>query len=314
MTIYISGTFPALCTLSMNQFILAQGYAKKGMVAVIIGALCNVILDSIFIYIFDMGVGGAAAATVISQILAMLFVLTALRSKTMTLRLKLGGISSDTVKRILIIGIMPFLITVLDNFILILLNIQLRRCGGSMGDTYITCCAIVQSFMVLVNCPGQGITNGCGTLFGFHYGAGSYKKVMSIFKYVFLLCMAYMSVLFVIAQFCPRPFVRLFSTNPSEIALTSDFISKYTLGLFGIAVQFAFVDGLTAMGKVKYAMPLSLFRKLVYIISVVVIPVILPLENIFYTGTVADVIGSLFTLTVFFTLFRKKLKNEMLKS
>ncbi len=308
MTIYILGTFASFCSIGMNQFILAQGYAGRGMVAVVIGALCNVFLDPLFIYVFKMGIAGAAAATVASQGLAMIFVLYTLRRREMPVRLGFGDFRIHTIGRILLIGIMPFFITLFDNMILILLNVQLRRWGGDMGDVYIACCAVVQSFMVIVNCPGTGITNGCGTLFGYHYGAGNFDKVMSIFKYVFLLCLFYMLILMAVAQTAVTPFVRLFLNDPGQIALAGRLISKYTLGLWGIAIQFAFVDGLTAMGEVRYALPLSLFRKVVYIAFVFILPLVTTLDNLFYVGTIADVVGSLFTVFVFFTFIKDRLK------
>lgn len=206
----------------------------------------------------------------------------------------------------------PFLITVFDNMILIFPNMQLRRYGGdALGDTYIACSAVVQSFMVIVNSPGLGITSGCGTLFSYHYGAGNYCKVMQCFRSVFALCLVYMLVLLEISQTAAAPFVRLFLRDPQQIGLKSDFISRYTLGPPGVAVQLALVDGLTAMGRVRQAMPLSLFRKGVYIARVFLLPVFLELKYIFYAGTIADVVGSLFTAAVFLTIERRKLKAEL---
>ena len=311
ITIYISGTFASFCSIGMNQFILAQGYPGRGMAAVIIGAVCNVFLDPLLIYVFRMGIAGAAFATVISQLLAMIFVLKTLRRKEMTVRAGLRGFDFKTLRRILAIGFMPFFITLFDNMILILLNVTLRKYGGDMGDVYIACAAVVQSFMVFANCPGQGITNGCGTLFSFHYGAGNYGKVMDIFKYVFLLCL--MLVLMVISQTAAEPFARLFISDPTQTALASRLISKYTLGLWGIAIQFAFVDGITAMGEVRYALPISLFRKTVYIIFVFILPVVTTLDNLFYVGTIADVVGSAFTVFMFFAFYRKRLRAKMLE-
>lgn len=228
------------------------------------------------------------------------------------MRVRIGSYSLRIVRTTLFIGIMPFLITVFDNMILIFLNMQLRRYGGdALGDTYIACSAVVQSFMVIVNSPGLGITSGCGTLFSYHYGAGNYRKVMQCFRSVFALCLVYMLVLLLISQTAAASFVRLFLRDPQQIGLTSDFISRYKLGPPGVAVQLALVDGLTAMGRVRQAMPLSLFRKGVYIACEFLLPVFLELKYIFYAGTIADVVGSLFTAAVFLTIKRRKLKAEL---
>lgn len=227
----------------------------------------------------------------------------------------LGGYDFSTVKRIVGIGIMSFLITILDNFIIVLLNVSLRRYGGdTLGDQYIACAAVVQSFMVIVFSPAQGITTGCGTLFGYHYGAGNYRKVMQVFKNVFILCGIYMGIMTLLAQTVPGVFAGLFVQGEENIGLASLFIRKYTAGLLGVAVQYAFVDGLTAMGKVKLALPLSLFRKLLYVACVLLLPVFFSLDNIFFAGTISDVVGASFTLACFFGIARKKLKKELVSA
>lgn len=158
----------------------------------------------------------------------MLYVIWFLCGKKVPIRLRLCRVRKKIVLKILSIGCMSFVITILDNLIIIFLNTSLRKYGGNaQGDTLITCATIIQSFMTIVSCTAQGITTGCGTIFSFHYGAENYPKIRQAFFYVFLLCGVY-------------------------------------IGALGFAVQYALVDGLTAMGRVKYALPLSLFRKVVY--------------------------------------------------
>ncbi|WP_373217999.1 MATE family efflux transporter [Ruminococcus sp. 5_1_39BFAA] len=311
-TIYICGTTAALCGTGMNQFILAQGFSKQGMLSIVIGAIANVVLDPLFIFVFHFGIAGAAAATVLSQILSLCYVLHFLFGNKAPIRIQKGSYQKDIMKCILKIGMMPFFIIVLDNFIIIFLNASLRYHGGSQtGDQYIACAAIVQSFMVIVTCPAQGITTGCGTLYSYHYGAGNYTKVMQVFRYVFLLCITYIGLLFLFAQFAPQFFVRMFVDGAENIPLASSFIRKYTLGLYGIAVQYAIVDGLTAMGKIKYALPISLFRKALYLVLIFFLPFVTDLKNIFYAGSISDILGSCLTIFVFFTIVKKKLKKEL---
>lgn len=311
-TIYICGTTAALCGTGMNQFILAQGFSKQGMLSIVIGAIANVVLDPLFIFVFHFGIAGAAAATVLSQILSLCYVLHFLFGNKAPIRIQKGGYQKDIMKCILKIGMMPFFIIVLDNFIIIFLNASLRYHGGSQtGDQYIACAAIVQSFMVIVTCPAQGITTGCGTLYSYHYGTGNYTKVMQVFRYVFLLCITYIGLLFLFAQFAPQFFVRMFVDGAENIPLASSFIRKYTLGLYGIAVQYAIVDGLTAMGKIKYALPISLFRKALYLVLIFFLPFVTDLKNIFYAGSISDILGSCLTIFVFFTIVKKKLKKEL---
>ena len=251
--IYVMGTVFVLCGTGMNQFILAFGNAKRGMFAIMIGAIVNTILDPIFIYVFGMGIQGAAVATVIAQFCVLLYVLSFLFSGKSFLKLGFSHIDFCTVRRILTIGCLPFFIMLFDNLLIISLNFILRKYGGNiMGDRYISCAAVVQSFMVLVFYPAQGITTGCGTLYSYHYGAGHYEKVMQVFRYVFCLCAGYMCFLCITAQLIPEIFARIFIQNETLVILSASCIRKYTLGLLGVAIQYAIVDGLTAMGQIRF--------------------------------------------------------------
>lgn len=168
-----------------------------------------------------------------------------------------------------------------------------------LGDQYISCAAVVQSFMVLAFYPAQGISTGCGTLFSYHYGAGHGEKIKQVFLYVFLLCAGYMAALCAAAQIIPETFARIFVQDARVVVLSAACIRKYTLGLLGVAVQYAVVDGLTAMGQVRFALPISFFRKILFILCVFLIPTFSSLENVFYSETVSDILGASVTLLVF---------------
>ena len=311
-TIYVCGTFAALLGSGLNQFILAQGYAKEGMISVVIGAVLNVVLDPILIFKLDMGISGAAWGTVISQLCMMCYVIWFLRKKDVPIRLCLCKVRSKIVLKILSIGTMPFMITLLDNFIIMLLNASLRKYGGNIeGDMLITCAAVVQSFMTIVFCPAQGITTGCGTVFSFNYGAKNYKKIRQAFFYVFILCGIYIGALEIAVQIFSKGFASFFLRNGALIDLAGNCLRMYTLALLGVAVQYALVDSLTSMGKIKYALPLSLFRKIVYIVCIFVLPLCFDIQHIFYAGTISDAIGATFSILVFFFVINPKLKRDM---
>ena len=311
-TIYVFGTVFSLFGVGLNSFVLAQGFSKHGMIAVSLGAVINTVLDPVLIYVLDLGIDGAAIATVIAQAFTAVYVLCVLRRKDVTVRLGFGGYRWNVVGQILRIGLMPFLITALDNLIVIFLNMQLRSYGGDLlGDRYIACAAIVQSFMVLIAGPAQGITAGCTTLISFHYGAGNYRKTMDSVKWLLILCAVYILIPMFFAQWKPELFVSLFSDDPEHIHLAALFIKRYTLAAVGIAVQFACVDGLNAMGKIFYAMPLSLLRKGLFILCVWILPMAADLEYIFYAETISDIVGPIFTLTVFLFWVRPRLRREL---
>ena len=226
-TIYLLGTVASLLGVGMNQFLLAQGYARQGMIAVVLGALANLVLDPLLIFGFGLGVRGAATATVLSQCAMAVYVLYQLRRPGMPVRLRPCRPQSALCRRIVAIGSMSFLITLLDNLIIILLNIVLRRYGGAQGDAWITGATVVQSFLTIVFCPSQGITTGCGTLFSYNYGAGNVKKVRQSFLWVFVLCAAYIGLMELAVQTAPAWFAGLFLQDETLLTMASLCLRRY---------------------------------------------------------------------------------------
>ena len=312
-TIYSLGTGAVLCGTGLNRFIMGQGYARQGMLSVVIGALLNIALDPVFIYALHMGVAGAALATVISQFGVLIYVLAVLNRRSMSVRIGFGQYSGATCLKILSIGSMPFFIIVLDNMLIILLNAMLRKYGGSLGDQYISYAAVVQSVMVVAICPAEGLTSGCSTLFSYYYGSGSYSKIIDSFRYVLLYTGLYLGILTLAIVAVPEVFVRLFLSSPSAIAQTAVFTRRYCIGFTFVAIQFAFVDGFTAMGMVREAIPISFFRKSLYVIAILLLPRLLPLEYIFYACPLSDCIGAIFTLIMYLLVLKKRLATTILQ-
>ena len=310
-TIYSLGTAAVLCGTGLNRFIMGQGCARQGMMSVVLGALLNIALDPVFIYALHMGVAGAALATVISQFGVLVYVLTVLSRPTMDIRIGVGQYSGAVCRRILSIGSMPFFIIVLDNLLIILLNAMLRKYGGSLGDQYISYAAVVQSVMVVAICPAEGLTSGCATLFSYYYGSGSYSRILDSFRYVLLYTGLYLGILTLAIAAVPDGFVRLFLSDPDAVAQTAVFTRRYCMGFVFVAIQFAFVDGFTAMGMVKEAVPISFFRKSLYVIAVLLLPHLLPLEYIFYACPLSDCIGALFTLAMYLLILKKRLASAL---
>lgn len=308
-TIYLCGTVASLCSIGLNQFLLAQGYARQGMVSVVIGAGVNLLLDPLLIFGLDMGVAGAAVATVTAQTCMALYVIFQLRRPNIPIRLGLHSWKSALCRRIVTIGSMSFLITILDNLIIILLNIVLRKYGGAaQGDRLITCATVVQSFLTIVFCPAQGITTGCGTIFSYHYGARNFSKIRQAFAYMFALCALYIGLMQLSVQLFPQVFVGLFLQDSNLYALAVNALRLYTFALIGVAVQYALVDGLTAMGLIHYALPLSVFRKLIYLACILVLPHLLDIQYIFLAGTISDAVGASFSLLLFFSYILPRLR------
>ena len=234
MTIYTAGTFFALLSTGMNYFITAQGFPLLGMTTTLIGAVINIILDPVFIFLMDMGVAGAAVATVLAQMCSCAFVLCTLRRKKMQIRLGLVKPELSVGKQIVKIGFSPFLILATDSIIIIALNAVLQYYGGARyGDTLITAATIVQSYMLLITSPMLGITGGSQPLISFNYGANRPDRIRKTFFWVLMLCFCFTAVMFLISRFMPQYFVRIFTDEPEYAELAVWGIKVFTLMIVG---------------------------------------------------------------------------------
>lgn len=309
-TVYLMGTCFALLSVGLNQFIICQGFAKIGMYSVLLGAVSNIILDPIFIFLFRMGVKGAAAATVISQFASCMFVLTFLRKKDIPVRLSVGNYEWKLIRRIILIGLTPFLIIAVDNVMIIVMNMVLQSYGGpEKGDRLITGATIAQSFMLIVTMPLGGISAGTQSILGYNYGARDGKRVRKAQKYIILLCVAYTAVLFLLARVLGMQFVGLF-TKDSQVAETAFWaIRVCTLCIIPLGVQYAIVDGFTGMGQVRVSLPLSFFRKSVYFITLFAAPAIWGAEAAFFAEPVSDFLGPALTVAVYGAAMKKILPD-----
>lgn len=310
-TVYICGTIFALLSTGMNQFIISQGFAKIGMISVVIGAVTNIILDPVFIFGFKMDVYGAALATVLSQVASCAFVLRFLFGEFTPVRITFHGYSLKIVRRVLILGFTPFIIIAVDNLMMIALNTVLQNYGGpENGDILITCGTIAQSFMLVVTMPLGGISGGTQTILAFNYGAGQIDRVLQAQKTILKICVAFTVLMFILARFASPLFVRLFTSDPviTEKAIWS--IHIFTLAIIPLGIQYEIVDGFTALGHVELSLPLSFFRKLVYFLVLFIIPLFAPVENVFYAEAVSDIIPPIVSVIVYLLTIKKILHQR----
>ena len=306
MTIYLCGTFFALMTTGMNQFIICQGFAKVGMKAVMIGAVANIVLDPIFIFCLHLDVRGAALATVLSQMCSCFYVLRFLFGKKVPIRITFHGYDPRLMLQVSRVGFSPFVIIALDNVLIISQNMVIQRLGGpGQGDTILTCAAIVQSFMLIITMPLGGITSGTQTILGYNYGARRPDRIWKAERWIVTCALVFNTVMFLAAQCIPEIFVRIFTRNEEYVALSAWAIRMSTLGVIPLAVQYTVVDGFTGMGIAKVAITLSLFRKSIYFLSVVLIPLLTGVTNVFFAETVSDFAGPVFSIILFLLVFKK---------
>ncbi len=315
--IYLGGTFFSILTLGLNQFVIAQGKSLLAMFVTLLGAILNVILDPIFIYVCNMGVAGAAWATLISQFVSFLFVLFLLLKVT-DIKLSFQKIDWKIVKKIISLGFSPFVILATDSVIYIALNTCIKSFAGNDADFYIEIATITQAFFSLFTGPLLGISTGTQPLLAYNYGSKQIDLIKKAEKQLIAFALIFTSISFVISFFIGSPFARLFislsSSNPNEnvISMAGKVISIYMYGIIPLSFQYVCVDGLTGLGQAKYSIWLSLFRKIVLLLP---LTILLPLCSgdaffVFYAEPIADTIASFTSLIVYLILMPRILRKR----
>lgn len=313
LTIYVLGTAFAILSVGLNQFIICQGFSGIGMTTVLIGAALNIALDPVFIFTLGMGVSGAAAATVISQAASCVFVVAFLLGKRVHIRLSFGGYSWKIMRRVLLFGLSPFVIVATDSVLLIVLNTVLQRHGGpELGDVYVTCATIVQSYMQLITMPLGGVTGGTQPLLSFNYGAGNVARIKLAYRYLFGLCLAFTTAMFFVSQFAGGVFVGVFTQNPQQTELSVWGIRVFTLGVIPLAMQYEVVDGFTALGIPKLAITLSLTRKLLFLVLTITLPLLFGASGAFFAEPSVDILCGIASTIVYFLVIGRVLREREL--
>ena len=312
LTIYTLGTIFAILTTGLNQFIICQGFSTVAMVTVCIGAVMNIILDPIFIFLFDMGVSGAALATVISQACSCVFVVKFLFSLQARVRITFRGYSWRIMQRVVTFGLSPFVIIATDSILIIAMNTVLQRLGGQeRGDMLITCLTIVQSYMQLVTLPLGGISSGTQPVLSFNFGAKRIDRIKEGYKEILKLAVLFCGVMFVLSQTVSGLFVRIFTRVPEYVELSTWGIRVFTAGILVLAFQYVFVDGFTALGIAKVAVSLSLFRKVTFLACTLSFPMFWGAEAVFAAEPAADIFCGLVTITVYLLSIQRIYRKRM---
>ncbi|WP_101876029.1 MATE family efflux transporter [Lachnoclostridium edouardi] len=306
ITIYLLGTAFALMSTGMNQFVVCQGFAKTAMKSVMLGAVSNIALDPVFIFGLNMGVQGAALATVLSQIASCAYVLIFLFGKKVPVKITFGRYQWRIMKQVLMLGMSYFLIIAFDNILIISLNAVIQKYGGEgQGDMLLTCTTIVQSFMLMITMPLGGITTGTQTILGYNFGAKRPDRIMKAEKYIVSMALGFTAIMFLAAQLLPNLFVMIFTRDHEYVSLTVRAIRIYTIGVIPLAVQYTIVDGFTGMGISKVALSLSAFRKAVFFACVFTIPAVMGIEHVFFTEPACDILGTIVSVITYVLLFKK---------
>lgn len=311
LTIYTLGTFFALLALGLNYFISCQGFSLNGMITVFIGAVSNMILDAVFVYALQMGVAGAAWATVISQMLSCLYALLFLFGKRIKIKISFGNYDIRLMLKIIKMGICPFIILATDSVIIIAMNMVLQRFGGAQGDMLISAVTVMQSYFLLITGPLIGISGGVQPLISFNFGAAKADRVKKTIKYALMMAIVLTSSMFVVSRLFASSFVRFFTESTETATISVWGIKVFTLSIVPLSFQYVFVDALTALGKIEAALYLSASRKLMFLLFTILFAALSVAQNAFYAEPVTDLIGSIQSATIFLLVFKKHMQRYM---
>ncbi len=306
LTIYILGTLFVMIGLGMNPFINAQGFSRMGMVTVAVGAVVNIVLDPIFIFGLNMGVRGAALATVLSQACSALWVLKFLTGKRAILKLRLSALKLriDRVKRILSLGASGFAMSMTNSLAQVLCNATLEAYSG---DLYVGVMTVVNSVREVITMPVQGITNGCQPVLGYNYGAGLYQRVRQGIRFTTVLTVGYSVAIWAVVMLLPEPLIRIFNNEPDLIAAGIPAFHIYFATFFCMSFQFIGQSVFVGLGRSKSAIFFSLLRKafIVAPLTLILPAVGLGADGVFLAEPISNVLGGLACiLTMYVTVYR----------
>lgn len=310
--IYIAGSIFVLIVMGMNTFITTQGFAKFSMLTTVIGAVINIILDPIFIFVLDMGVAGAALATVLSQAVSALWIIRFLTGKTTILKLKVSNMKLQ--RRIILpclaLGISSFVMISTESLLSISFTSSLARFGGDLAVGAMT---VLTSINQLVSMPLMGICQGGQPLISYNYGARKLDRVKEAFFCQFGVCVGYSTVFWLVLMLLPKMFAGIFTSDIALVDYTTWALRIFLAGVFSVGFQISCQQAFMALGQAKISLLLACLRKLILLIPLIFI---LPLfmENkslaVFLAEPISDIVAAAVTTFTFFRFFIRLIKGK----
>ena len=309
LRIYLFGTTFTMLSTGLNGFINAQGFPKTGMMTTLIGALLNLILDPLFIFVSDMGVGGAALATIISQAVSAVWVMHFLLSRKgkAAYHIKLSCMKPEwkLVGDITTLGMAGFIMQATNCMVQVVCNATLKVFGG---DLYVGIMTVINSVREIMSLPVSGLTSGSQPVLGYNYGAGKYDRVKSGIRFTAAIGIAYTALAWIIVLIIPKQLMGIFTEDAQTIAYGAEALKTYFFGFVFMAFMFTGQSTFTALGYSKHAIFFSLLRKAIIVVPLVII---LPrigfgVMGVFLSEPISNVIGGLASfITMYVTVYRK---------
>lgn len=307
MGIYAIGTVFVQLTLGMNAFITAQGFAMTGMLSVLIGAVCNIVLDPIFIYAFDMGVRGAALATILSQAVSTIWVLKFLTGKKSILKIrkKYFRMKKEVVLPGIALGMAPFIMQASESVIIVCFNSSLLKYGG---DVAVGAMTIISSAMQFAMLPVQGLGQGATPIASYNFGAANVKRVKHTFRLLLFCSLGYTVLFWLLAMLFPAMFAKMFSSDPSLVSFAAWALRIYLGGICVFGAQMACQMTFISIGDAKSSIMVAVMRKFILLLPLIyILPHLVEDKTfgVYLAEPIADVLAVAFTVILFSFRFRK---------
>lgn len=305
LNIYLIGTVFVQAALGLNMFITSQGQARIAMFSVLIGAILNIILDPIFIFAAGMGVKGAALATIISQGVSAIWVVSFLISEKSGLRIRLQNLKPDwkIIGSVAALGVSPFVMQSTESLINIVLNRGLQQYGG---DLHVGALTIMQSVMQLIVIPVQGISQGTQPIISYNYGAGKPERVKQTVKVVFCVIFAVTMIGCLATCLAPEVFAKLFTAEQDMIELVGEVMPIFLFGIGIFGIQMTCQSAFMGLGQAKISLFLALLRKVLLLIPLaLILPHFFGVNGIYYAEPAADILSAVTAGILFLLSFKK---------
>lgn len=309
LTIYILGTIFVQITVGMNYYITSQGFAKTAMITTMLGAVLNMVLDPLFIFAMDMGVAGAALATVISQFASFVWVLAFLMSKKPTLRIRRENMRPDwrILKQIIILGSAPFFMSASEGVLHVCFNRQVYAYGGDLAVSAMTILFSMFQFILL---PVEGVAQGSQPIIGYNYGSGAYHRVRATIKLALTANSIFTVIVTAIVVIFPQMFIRVFNSDRSLVELGGKMLQIYIFGVFTTGANSTFQQTYNSLGEGGKSFFFAFYRKVILLI-----PLIYILPNVLSWGVfavvLAEPISDILTAATNAVYFRRFLKKKL---
>ena len=299
--------------LGMNPFINTQGFAKIGMVTVVIGAIINIVLDPIFIFKLNLGVKGAALATILSQFVSAIWVLTFLFGKKSILKIRVNYLAPKfkVLLPIVALGVSPFIMQSTESLVLISMNNKLQLYGGDLAVGAMT---IMSSIMQIVTLPLMGLSQGAQPIISYNFGAKNIERVKRTFKLLLTSCLTYTFIMWAALMVFPEVFVGIFNNKPELVEITSWSMRIFFGGIFIFGAQIACQQTFLALGQAKISLIMALLRKVVLLVPLIfILPMFFgdKLKAVLFAEPISDIIAALTTITVFIIFYKKTFVKDM---